>query len=78
MGDHPATHATAPLHRPSDYMAEAELQEVYLRDKLVVIRRQFESGDITEAEAAGLRVGAYAHHLLAVTDLNHEHFGDTP
>ena len=69
-GDSEASHAVG-------YMAEAERQDQMLRDKLVMIRRQLESGDLTEREAADVRVAAIQHHLDATIGLIAEHFGGT-
>jgi hypothetical protein len=56
-------------------MAEAEKQHQFLRDRLTVVRRQQENGDITTREAADARIGAMEHHLAATRNLRIEHFG---
>ena len=71
---------SAPGSMPADttaggaYMQEAAIQDQFLRDRLCVIKRQYESGACTEAEAANLRVAAISHHLLVATDLSNEYF----
>jgi hypothetical protein len=58
-----------------DYMREAELQDQFLRDRLTVIRRQQEAGDLTVREAADARIQAMEHHLQATRNLRVEYFG---
>ncbi len=58
-------------------MQEAEAQDQILRDRLTVIRRQQEAGDITVREAADERVSAMEHHLAATRALRVEYLGDS-
>lgn len=62
-------------HRASTYMAEASAQDIYLDRKLADIRAREERGDITIREAADARAAALEHHIEAVRELRHEHFG---
>ncbi len=66
----------AAVHPKSTYAEEASIQDQLLDQKLMQISVRLDDGEITPMEAGNLRVAAIGHHLLAVTDLNHEWFGD--
>jgi hypothetical protein len=63
-------------HHASTYMEQASMQDQFLRDRLTVIRRQQESGDVTVREAADARIEAMEKHLAATRALRIEYFGE--
>jgi hypothetical protein len=62
-------------HHASTYMEEASQLDLFLRDRLVIIRRQQERGDLTVRESADARIEAMERHLAVVCALRLEYFG---
>lgn len=71
---HPA--AAPPQTHASSYMEEASAQDQILQDRLTVIRRNQEAGNITTLEAADSRIQAMEHHLATTRNLRIEYFGE--